>query len=116
MNEAARKKIEAKSPQFSWNLCCLYNFYSFRISNGNIDLVSQKIKNGSPIFSGRFHADIKTGFFKKPLFEMLDVAVENRKRFLGKKAGHHCGIGKGFMDIYVTAGKISIFHGNQFLS
>jgi len=92
------------------------------VSNGDIDFIFQKIKDRNPILSGRFHADIKTGILKKPLFEMSDVTVESREAFfvvrrLDAFVGFDdCGNEKGFMDIDATTGRVNNFHGKQLLS
>ena len=56
--------------------------YRHGMSIGNIDFIFQEIENGNPILTGRFHADIKTGILKKPLFEVSDITVKCRKPFL----------------------------------
>ena len=40
--------------------------YPFRIGNGNIDIILQKIENRNLIFFSGFHADIMKVIFKKP--------------------------------------------------
>ncbi len=87
-NKTEAEKITILFGFFRIIFVAFNNFYAFRISNGNIDLVFEKIKNGDLILISRLHTDIKTGIIKKPLLEAPDILLKVEKHFSGKRAGH----------------------------
>lgn len=121
-NKTKPKKVTNPFGGFGIIVVAFNSFYPFGIGNSDVYLVLKKIKDRNPVFSGRFHADIKAGVFQKPLFKTPDVAVKSGKAlFLVNRLNifggfNDCGDEKGFIDINATTGWINNFHENQVLS
>ena len=96
-----------------------YSFNPLRVGNGDVNPVFQEVKDGDPVLSGRFHADIKAGIIKEPLLEMPDITVESRESLLLIRGLEtfdgfdNCGNEKSFMDLDATADGINNFHGKH---
>ena len=119
-NKAARNKTKPKKVTnpfgiFKIIFVTFNSLYPLGISDGNIDLILQKIKNGNPILTSRFHTEI----LKKPVFETSDITIKSRKPFLliGKLdtfgGFNDCGNEKSLMYIDTTTGRENNFHGKQ---
>lgn len=121
-NKTKPEKVADPFGIFGIVFVAFYSLYPLRVGNGDIDYIFQNVKDGNPILTGRFHADIKAGMIKKPLFKMPDITVESREAlFLVRRLEAFGGFDdggneKGFMDIDATAGWINNFHGKQLLS
>ena len=53
----------------------------FRMGKDDMDMIFQGVENGDPVFAGRFHADMKTLVFEKPVPESDKISVQGRKSF-----------------------------------
>ena len=89
---------------------------TFGISDGDVDLVFQKVEHRDPVFSGGFHTNVTTGIVQQPFFKLKNGIVEGGEallliRRLNSGSGFDdCGNEKRFVNIDATAGLINNFH------
>ena len=60
------------------------------IGNNDVDIILQKIEHRKPVFTGRFHTDITTPVFNKPVFKLQDRMVRGRGTLLLNKKVLYC--------------------------
>ena len=68
-------------------LVCFFAFDSFDIFRMNKDNIHfgfslKDVEHRNPIFTGRFHADIKAFVLNKPVFKVIEIIVKRREIFL----------------------------------
>ena len=85
-------------------------FGIFGVGKSTPDVILlQNIKNRDPVLTGRFHADIRTVVFRKPVTQLLQTFGKGREAgffILGTFQGicyADTGINLGFVDIKATA-------------
>ncbi len=116
MNQSGTEQVANPFGIFRVIFIAFHGFNPFRIGNGYVDTIFQKIEDRHPVLAGGFHADIKTVIVKQPLFETADVRIEGGETlFLVRRLDTICGFNdcgneKFFMDIDATAGVVNNFH------
>lgn len=96
-----------------------YGFYPFRVSNGDTNIVFQKVQSRNSIFIGRFYTDIATFIFNRSIFELQNRIVKSGetllliRRFNSGSRFNDCGNEKRFVDIDAATGLRNNVHSQK---